>query len=131
LLTVLTREGYPTGKARIIYTVFFVRPFVTHFFVYSDEKGKGKMENRVALLGIVIENPDSVEKLNNILHKYSEYIIGRMGIPHRARNISIMSVAMDAPSDKISALSGAVGMLDGVSSKTIYSKLKENDKIVD
>ena len=110
-----------------------MRPFVTHFFVYSDEKGKGKgkMENRVALLGIVIENPDSVEKLNNILHKYSEYIIGRMGIPHRTRNISIMSVAMDAPSDKISALSGAVGMLDGVSSKTIYSKLKENDKIVD
>ena len=85
------------------------------------------MENRVVLLGIVVENPDSVEKLNNILHKYSEYIIGRMGIPHRKRNISLISVAMDAPSDKISALSGSIGMLDGVSSKAIYSKIKDND----
>lgn len=83
------------------------------------------MEKRVALIGIVVENPDAVEKLNLLLHKYAEFIIGRMGIPYRERGISIISVAMDAPADKISALSGAVGMIDGVSSKTIYSKLSE------
>ena len=94
---------------------------------FCNEKGERKVENRVVLLGIVVENPDSVEKLNNILHKYSEYIIGRMGIPHRKRNISLISVAMDAPSDKISALSGSIGMIDGVSSKAIYSKIKDND----
>jgi len=80
------------------------------------------MENRVALIGIVVENFESVEKLNNILHKYSEYIIGRMGIPYKKREMSIISIAIDAPTDKISALSGAIGMLDGISSKTIYSR---------
>ena len=81
------------------------------------------MENRVALIGIVVEKYEMVEKLNAILHKYSEYIIGRMGVPYKKRNISIISVAIDAPNDVISALSGAIGMLDGISSKTIYSKL--------
>ena len=83
------------------------------------------MEKRVALIGIVVENSDSTERLNALLHKYAEYIIGRMGIPYKERGISIISIALDAPSDKISALSGAIGMLDGVSSKTIYSKLSE------
>lgn len=80
------------------------------------------MEKRVALIGIVVENPESVEKLNAILHRYAEYIIGRMGIPYKERGISIISVAIDAPADKINALSGAVGRIDGISSKTIYSK---------
>lgn len=80
------------------------------------------MEKRVALIGIVVENPESVEKLNDILHRYAEYIIGRMGIPYKERGISIISVAIDAPADKINALSGAVGRIDGISSKTIYSK---------
>lgn len=80
------------------------------------------MEKRVALIGIVVENPESVEKLNAILHRYAEYIIGRMGIPYKGRGISIISVAIDAPADKINALSGAVGRIDGISSKTIYSK---------
>lgn len=83
------------------------------------------MESRVALIGIVIENSDSVEKLNQLLHAYSQYIIGRMGLPYQKRKISIISVAIDAPESKISALSGALGMLDGVSTKTIYSKIKE------
>ena len=81
------------------------------------------MEERVALIGIVVEKYDMVEKLNAVLHKYSEYIIGRMGVPYKKRGISIISVAVDAPNDVISAMSGAIGMLDGISLKTIYSKL--------
>ena len=80
-------------------------------------------ESRVALLGIVVENAASVERLNAILHVYGDYIIGRMGIPCRARGISLISVALDAPADVVSALSGKLGMLDGVSAKAVYSKL--------
>ena len=83
------------------------------------------MESRVALIGIIVENYDSVEKLNNILHQYGKYIIGRMGVPYPKREISIISVAMDAPSDEISALSGKLGMLPGISTKTIYSKVQD------
>lgn len=79
------------------------------------------METRVALIGIVVEDFSSVEKLNEILHEYSSYIIGRMGIPYEKKKISIISVAIDAPNDLISALSGKLGMLDGISTKTIYS----------
>lgn len=79
---------------------------------------------RVAQLGIVVENPDSVEKLNAILHQYGEYVIGRMGIPYHKRGISIISIVLDAPSDIVSTLSGKIGMLEGVSSSAVYSKLK-------
>lgn len=85
------------------------------------------MDNRVALIGIVVENFDSTEKLNDILHQYGQYIIGRMGIPYQKRNVSVISVAVDAPSDVISAISGKLGRLDGVSAKTVYSKLSENE----
>lgn len=81
--------------------------------------------NRVALIGVIVENMDSVEKLNAILHEYGEYILGRMGVPERERNISIISIALDAPDDVISALSGKIGNLDGVSTKTIYTKIKD------
>lgn len=80
------------------------------------------METRVALIGIVVENSESVMTLNALLHEYSAYIIGRMGIPYHKRGISVISVAMDAPQDVVSALSGKLGMLDGVSTKTVYSK---------
>lgn len=80
------------------------------------------MDTRVALIGIVVENPDSVMLLNTLLHEYSAYIIGRMGIPYHKRDISIISVALDAPQDIISALSGKLGRLDGISTKTVYSK---------
>ncbi|CCZ22170.1 putative iron-only hydrogenase system regulator [Acetobacter sp. CAG:977] len=80
------------------------------------------METRVALIGIVVEDMNSVMELNNILHEYNSYIIGRMGLPHREKNISIISVAVDAPQDIISALSGKLGMLAGISTKTVYSK---------
>lgn len=81
------------------------------------------MQTRVALIGIVVENKASVAALNDILHEYRDYIIGRMGIPYKTKKISVISVALDAPQDVISALSGKIGMLDGVSAKTIYSKI--------
>ncbi|WP_195983551.1 TM1266 family iron-only hydrogenase system putative regulator [Clostridium sp. D33t1_170424_F3] len=80
------------------------------------------MEKRVALIGIVVEDLENTEELNHILHEFSEYIIGRMGIPYRDRGISIISVAIDAPMNVISSLSGKLGMLKGLSVKTIYSK---------
>jgi len=80
------------------------------------------METRIALIGIIVEDTNSAEKINHILSTYGEYIIGRMGVPYREKGISIISVTIDAPSDIISALSGKLGMLPGVSSKTIYAK---------
>ena len=79
------------------------------------------METRVAVMSIIVENPEVVEKLNTILHEYSEYIIGRMGIPYRKRKISIISIALDAPQNTTSSLAGKVGSLKGVSVKTAYS----------
>jgi len=80
------------------------------------------METRVAVIAIIIEEPDSVEKLNAILHQFRQYIIGRFGLPYQKRGISIISIAVDAPQDIISALSGQIGRLRGVSAKTAYSK---------
>ena len=79
------------------------------------------METRIALLAILVENESSVEALNDILHQYRQYIIGRMGIPYREKQVSIMSIAVDAPQDVISALSGKIGKLPGVSPKTAYA----------
>ena len=80
------------------------------------------MDTRVAVISIIIEDPASVQAMNDILHQYSEYIIGRMGIPYRPRGINIISIAIDAPQDVINALSGKIGRLSGVSSKAAYSK---------
>ena len=79
------------------------------------------METRVAVMSIIVESPESVEKLNSLLHEYGEYIIGRMGIPYRKRKISIISIALDAPQNTIAGLAGKVGTLKGVSVKTAYS----------
>lgn len=79
-------------------------------------------ESRTALIGIIVDNPDSVERLNDILHQYRQSIIGRMGVPHPTKPMSIISIAIEAEQDTISALSGKLGALDGVSTKTIYSK---------
>ena len=81
------------------------------------------MQTRVAVMGIIVENTDSVEQLNHLLHEYGHYIIGRMGIPYRARSINIVSIAIDAPPAVISALSGKIGSLDGISVKTAYSNV--------
>ena len=80
------------------------------------------METRIGLIGIIVEDLNATEKLNQILHDYGLYIIGRMGIPYRQRGISIISVAIDAPLDIINALTGKIGRLAGVSAKTVYSK---------
>ncbi len=81
------------------------------------------MGSRVAIIAIVVENADSVEAVNRLLHEAAEYVIGRMGVPYRARGVSLISVAVDAPQDVISALSGRIGALPGVSAKTAYSNL--------
>lgn len=79
------------------------------------------METRVAVMSMIVENGESVSTINALLHEYGEYIIGRMGIPYRKRGISIISIALDAPQNTISALAGKVGNLAGVSVKTAYS----------
>ncbi len=81
------------------------------------------MKTRVAVMGIIVEDVDSVAQLNDLLHTYSKYIIGRMGIPYREKGINIVSIAIDAPQDTISALSGKIGNLSGISVKTAYSNV--------
>ena len=81
------------------------------------------METRVAVMGIIVSHMDSVEGLNAILHGYGKYIIGRMGLPYRDKGIHIISIAIDAPQDVISALAGKIGTLEGVSVKTAYSNV--------
>lgn len=79
-------------------------------------------ESRIAVIGIIIEESESVSAVNEILHQYGSYIIGRMGLPYREKQVSIISVVLDAPTDIISAASGKLGRLRGVSSKALYSK---------
>jgi putative iron-only hydrogenase system regulator len=79
------------------------------------------METRVAVMSVIVEEPDSVERLNGILHEFGQWIIGRMGIPYRKRGVSIISIALDAPQNTISSLAGKIGSLPGVSVKTAYS----------
>lgn len=81
------------------------------------------METRVAVISIIIENPEAVQEMNNLLHQYGDYVIGRMGIPYRKKGINIISLAVDAPQDAISTLSGKIGKLKGVSSKVAYSNV--------
>jgi putative iron-only hydrogenase system regulator len=97
--------------------------FCAFFRRFFNSKEVISMETRVALIGIVVEDAVSIEKMNALLHQYGAYIIGRMGVPYQKRGINIISVAMDAPGDIISALSGKLGMLPGISTKTIYSKI--------
>ena len=85
------------------------------------------METRVALIGIIVENSESTAQLNALLHDAGQYIIGRMGIPYREKNVSIISLAVDAPQDVTSALTGKIGKLPGVSVKTAFSNVVTND----
>lgn len=83
------------------------------------------MENsRIAVIGIIIENIDNVLRVNEVLHEYSDFIIGRMGIPYREENINIISIVLNAPNDKINSLTGKLGMLEGVSAKALYANKK-------
>ena len=79
-------------------------------------------KNRITLLGIIVEDTDSTEVINQLLHENRRYVVGRMGLPYRQRNLAIISVVLDAPQDVTSALSGKLGMLPGVSVKAVYSK---------
>ena len=79
------------------------------------------METRVAVMAIIVRERTSVEALNGLLHQYGRYIIGRMGVPYRQRGVNVISVALDAPQDIISALSGKIGRLEGITAKTVYA----------
>lgn len=81
------------------------------------------METRVAILGIIVEDAEAVSDLNAILHESRQYIVGRMGIPYKEKNVNVISVVIDAPQDVIAALSGRIGNLKGISAKTVYSKV--------
>ena len=96
-------------------------------FILILRKEAGNMETRVAVMGIIVENAESVEKLNGLLHESGEYIIGRMGIPYREKKINIISVAIDAPQNVISTLSGKIGNLVGVSVKIAYSNVVSHE----
>lgn len=79
------------------------------------------MQKRLAVIGIIVEEAESAEDVNDILHSYREYIVGRMGIPYRERDMSVISVIVDGPNDVISSMSGKLGMVDGVTSKAVYA----------
>ena len=86
------------------------------------------METRVAVMSIIVENPEAVQTINTLLHEYGQYIIGRMGLPYRKRNINIISIALDAPQNATATLSGKIGGLKGVSVKTAYSGVISKDE---
>jgi putative iron-only hydrogenase system regulator len=93
------------------------------FFVAPNKKGGlFEMKTRIALVGIIIEDFESTAKVNAILHEYREFVVGRMGIPYAKRDVGVISIVLDAPGDAISALAGKLGMLPGVSSKTVYAR---------
>ena len=79
------------------------------------------VETRVAVIAIIVRDGTQVAALNDLLHQYGPYIVGRMGVPYREKGVNIISVAMDAPGDVISALSGKLGRLEGVTAKTVYA----------
>lgn len=80
------------------------------------------METRIALIGIIVYDVDSVRRTNDILHEYAQYIVGRMGLPYRAKGVNIISVTLDAPEPVISALSGKLGQISGISVKSMLAK---------
>ena len=101
--------------------VFTPRIFLQKIFDLPERRDT--YGDTCALIGIIVENEASVAALNDLLHQYAPYIIGRMGVPYRARGVNIISVALDAPQDAIAALSGKLGRLEGVSAKTQYSNI--------
>ena len=90
--------------------------------VIQVNTGVISMETRVAVISIIVTKSDQVDVLNDLLHEYSDYILGRMGVPYREKKLNIISIAIDAPMDRINSLSGALGRLDGVNAKVTYAK---------
>ena len=106
----------------VFFMIILARLIIQARFLYAPHlKGGIRMETRVAVLAIIVNNRESVAKINDILHSYADNIIGRMGLPHRAQGINIITVIIDAPHDVISAMSGKIGRLTGVSAKTLYN----------
>lgn len=87
------------------------------------------MGTRVAIIAIIVRDSNSVSDLNALLHQYGAYIIGRMGIPYREKGVNIISVAVDAPGDVISALSGKIGRLPGITAKTVYAPNEKEKEV--
>ena len=85
-------------------------------------KGDIKVENKLAVLAIIIEDTDAAQKVNALLHEFGEYVLGRMGLPYKKRNLNVISIVIDAPMQVINSLSGKLGMIDGVSSKTLTTR---------
>ena len=81
------------------------------------------MENRVAVISVIVQAEDGVNQLNALLHEYAQYIIGRMGLPYREKGINIICVAIDAPNDRINALTGALGRVKGLTAKATYASV--------
>ena len=86
------------------------------------------MESRVALIAIIVEAPEKAVEVNEILHEYGDFIIGRMGIPYRQKGVNIISIALDAPQEVISALSGKIGKIENVNVKTAFSNIITKDE---
>lgn len=80
------------------------------------------MNTKIALVGIIIEETKEVERVNQLLHEYRDYIVGRMGIPYKEKGVNIISVVLDAPENKISSISGKLGMIKGISVKSVQTK---------
>jgi len=116
----VSKQNIPARLIRVFWHIYGEAASFGMQLIFVQEEIP--METRVAVISIIIENPDSVQPMNELLHQYGEYIIGRMGIPYREKGINIISIAMDAPQDKISALSGKIGRLPGVSAKAAYSR---------
>ena len=125
-----TAHGVSLGERRQYSDIFIVTPFSwrgNFYLAFERFLGGAHMETRVAVLGIIVENLNSIERLNGLLHDYGRYVIGRMGIPYREKNIHVISLAVDAPQDIISSLSGKIGKIDGISVKTAYSNVMTHE----
>lgn len=86
------------------------------------EKIEGNNQNRLAVLAVIVEEIQAAGKVNALLSEYGEYIVGRMGLPYKEKDLSVISVVLDAPAEKINALTGKIGVIDGVSAKTLFPR---------
>lgn len=82
------------------------------------------METRIALIGIIVEDLSAINRVNELLHNYCDYIVGRMGLPYKEKNVNIISIVIDAEANIISALSGKLGAINGINVKTMYSAVR-------
>ena len=101
-----------------------IRDILEGKFVFNPNQRNGiAMETRVAVLAILAESFESAEQINTLLHDFGPYIVGRMGLPYRERNVNVISIVIDAPPDKINALAGKLGRIEGVTAKAVYSNV--------